>query len=201
MPKERGNPEIVRTFRAIGGFAEKKTDLWHAVNALRFERGEAEPIDIEEDGHPDYIVLVPPFGFFIEVKSAVANFALSEISPRQREWLDEYAAISYLWLFMGTAINARSTPRRAWLVPWPQWRRVEDRLAAQGLRGLPCDQPHRREHRELGLSAQTLLKHFALEWQGSGAWTIPAAHPFWSHPQRLVRRFKPHPQKRDPKGF
>jgi hypothetical protein len=191
MPKERGNPEIVRTFKAIGGFAEKKTDLWHAVNALRFARGEIDAIDIEEGGHPDYTVMVPPFGFFVEVKSAATNLALAEITPRQRDWLDEFAAISYLWLFMGTSINARAAPRRAWLIPWPQWRRVEARLAAHGLKGLPCDLPHRRDHRALGLSAQQLLKRFALEWQGNGAWTIPPAHPFWKQPQRLVTRFKP----------
>ena len=191
MPKERGNPEIVRTFKAIGGFAEKKTDLWHAVNALRHARGEANNIDIEEGGHPDYTVLVPPFGFFVEVKSAATNFALAEISPKQREWLDEFASVSFLWLFMGTAINARSTPRRAWLIPWPQWRRVETRLDAYGLKGLPSDTPHRRDHRDLGLSAQQLLRRFALEWQGNGAWGIPPLHPFWSHPQRLVGRFKP----------
>ena len=191
MPKERGNPEIVRTFKAIGGFAEKKTDLWNAVNALRLARGEVDTIEIEEGGHPDYTVLVPPFGFFIEVKSAATNLSLAEISPRQREWLDEFAAISYLWLFMGTAINARTAPRRAWLIPWAQWRRVETRLAAHGLKGLPADLPHRRDHRDLGLSASNLLKRFALTWQGSGAWTIPPEHPFWSQPARLVTRFKP----------
>ena len=167
------------------------------VNALRFARGEVEPVEIEEGGHPDYTVLVPPFGFFVEVKSAAANLALSEISPKQREWLDEFASVSYLWLFMGTTINARTSPRRAWLVPWPQWRRVETRLAAHGLKGLACDLPHRRDHRDLGLSAQQLLKRFALEWQGSGAWTIPPRHPFWSGPPRLVARFKP--RQRRPK--
>ncbi len=195
MPKERGNPEIVRTFKAIGGFAEKKTDLWHAVNALRWARGEADSIDIEEGGHPDYTVLVPPFGFFIEVKSAATNLALAEISPKQRAWLDDFQTISWLWLFMGTAINARLHPRRAWLVPWPQWRRVEARLTAHGLKGLPYDLPHRRAHRDLGLSACQLLKRFALEWQGSGAWTIPDRHPFWSQAHRYVSRFKPPRQR------
>ena len=196
MPKERGNPEIVRTFKAIGGFAEKKTDLWHAVNALRLARGEADPVDIEEGGHPDYTVLVPPFGFFVEVKSAATNFALADLNPKQREWLDAFAHISYLWLFMGTTINARTAPRRAWLIPWPQGRRVESRLMAHGLKGLPSDLPHRREHRALGLSADQLLRRFALEWQGSGAWSIPPQHPFWKHPQRLVRRFGPPRQRR-----
>ena len=191
MPKERGNPEIVRTFKALGGYAEKKTDLWHAVNALRLAKGAVEVVDIEEGGHPDYTVLVPPFGFFVEVKSAITNFPLADLNPRQREWLDSFASISYLWLFMGTTINARVAPRRAWLVPWPQWRRVEARLAAHGLRGLPCDLPHRREHRALGLSAERLLRRFALEWQGDGAWRLPPRHPFWTQPQRLVRRFKP----------
>lgn len=191
MPKERGNPEIVRTFKALGGFAEKKTDLWHAVNAMRRAQGAVDSIDIEEGGHPDYIVLVPPFGFFVEVKSAAANFALADLTPKQRAWLDDFASVSYLWLFMGTSINARSAPRRAWLIPWPQWRRIETRLADHGLKGLPGELPHRREHRELGLSADHLLKRFALEWQGSGAWAIPAGHPFWAMPHRLVGRFKP----------
>lgn len=191
MPKERGNPEIVRTFKAIGGFAEKKTDLWHAVNALRFARGDVGTIEIEEGGHPDYTVLVPPFGFFVEVKSAAANLPLAAITPKQRAWLDEFQSISWLWLFMGTAIHARTNPRRAWLVPWSQWRRVEARLSAHGLKGLPYALPHRRMHRDLGLSAGQLLKRFALEWQGDGAWTIPPKHPFWTQAPRHVARFKP----------
>jgi hypothetical protein len=195
MPKERGNPEIVRTFKAIGGFAEKKTDLWHAVNALRFARGEVDTVDIEEGGHPDYTVLVPPFGFFVEVKSAATNFPLADLSPKQRDWLDEFQSISWLWLFMGTAINARSAPRRAWLIPWPQWRRVEARLERHGLKGLPYDLPHRREHRDLGLSARQLLKRYALDWQGEGAWAIPAGHPFWTQALRHVGRFKPARQR------
>jgi hypothetical protein len=191
MPRERGNPEIVRTFKALGGFAEKKTDLWHAVNALRQARGDSATIDIEEGGHPDYTVLVPPFGFFVEVKSALINLPLADITPKQRDWLDEFESISWLWLFMGTAIHARTHPRRAWLIPWPQWRRIEARLTAHGLKGLPYELPHRREHRGLGLSATQLLKRFGLEWQGNGAWTIPARHPFWSLAPRQVRRFKP----------
>jgi hypothetical protein len=190
MARERGNPEVARSFQAVGGFAEKKTDLWNALNALRHERGESGVLDVEPGGHPDYTVLVPPYGFFVEVKWAESNFALADLAPRQREWLDTYRDISWLWLFMGTAINARERPRRAWLVPWRTWLVMEGRLAAAGLKGLPYSTPHRREHRAQGLSACELLQRYALEWAGAGIWTIPPAHPFWRAPQRLAGRFK-----------
>jgi hypothetical protein len=191
MPKERGNPEIARTFKALGGFADKKTDLWNAIHALRIVRGEADPVDVEPGGQPDYMVLMPPFGFFVEVKSAENNFSFSELTPKQREWLAEFCDISWLWLFMGTSINARVNPRRAWLVPWRKWLGVEARVAPHGLKGLPYDTPHRREHRDLGLSACHLLRRYALTWNGAGLWDIPERHPFWSQPHRLVRRFRP----------
>jgi hypothetical protein len=191
MPKERGNPEVARTFKALGGFAEKKTDLWNAIHALRLAQGQPDPVAIEPGGQPDYIVLLPPFGFFVEVKSAESNFALSELSDKQREWLTTYADISWLWLFMGTAINSTTLPRRAWLIPWRKWLALEAKLAAHGLRGLPYDTPHRRAHRELGLSASSLLARYALAWTSAGVWDVPDRHPFWSQPHRLVRRFRP----------
>ncbi len=190
MARERGNPEVVRTFRAVGGFAEKKTDLWNAIHAWRQAQGVEDNEDVEAGGHPDYIVLVPPFGFFVEVKSALANFPLAELTARQREWLGDYVDIVWLWLFMGTSIGARERPRRAWLVPWRKWLAVEAQLGASGLKGLPYDQPHQRAHRDRGLSACQLLKRYALEWAGDGTWTIPASHVFWRRPHRLSARFK-----------
>lgn len=191
MPKERGNPEVARTFKALGGHAEKKTDLWNALHALHLAQGRPDPATVEPGGQPDYIVLLPPFGFFVEVKSADSNFAFAELSDKQRDWLTAYADIAWLWLFMGTTISARLLPRRAWLIPWRKWLALESRLAAHGLRGLPYETPHRRAHRALGLSACDQLSRYALTWNSGGAWDIPERHPLWSQPHRLVRRFRP----------
>ena len=192
MGKERGNPEVARTFKALGGFAEKKTDLWNALHALRLAQGQPDVGPVAPGGQPDYIILLPPFGFFVEVKSAESNFALAELSDKQRAWLNAYADIAWLWLFMGESRQSRDLLRQAWLVPWRKWLGVEQRLANHGLRGLPYSTPHRRVHRDLRLSACDLLPRYVLAWNSAGGcWDIPDRHPFWSQPHRLVRRFRP----------
>lgn len=160
----------------MGAYAHKHSDIRYAVRALT-----GNDIGSGKSGHPDYTVIVPPFGFFIEVKGADLNFPLDEISEAQRAWMDEFQMVSYIWLFMGDGrVNGTERPRKAYLVPWYAWIQIERKLFQHGLKGIPY-QPHSLEHRELGLSAHSLLGRFELQWD-SGKWRIPRRHHFWVGP-------------------
>jgi hypothetical protein len=191
--RERGNPEIARTFKRYGGVAEKKTDLFHALRALEQKQGKEDTGAHEPGGHPDYTVLLPPFGFYVEAKAGSENyFNLAEIAPKQREWLGRFAQISFLWLWMGDGRpNAKANPRHTWLIPWPHWLKVEDVLRSHGLRGLSYSQPHKVEHRTKGLSAIQLLAPYELTWAGDRAWDIPKQHPIWNYLLELTETFVP----------
>jgi hypothetical protein len=191
--RERGNPEIARTFKRYGGVAEKKTDLFNALRALELKQGKEDTGAYEPGGHPDYTVLFPPFGFFVEAKAGRNNnFALAEIAPKQRDWLGQYASISFLWLWMGDGRpNSKADPRRTWLIPWPHWLTIEGVLQAHGLKGLSFAQPHKLEHREAGLSAVKLLAPYELEWAGDRAWNIPKHHPIWDYLLEQAKSFGP----------
>ena len=138
-------------------------------------------------------MLVPPFGFYVEAKAGRDNsFSLAEIKPKQREWLGQYAKISFLWLWMGDGRpNAKVDPRRTWLIPWPHWLQIEDVLTAHGLRGLSFEKPHKVEHREAGLSAVQLLAPYELTWAGERAWDIPKKHPIWNYLLEQTESFAP----------
>lgn len=174
--------EVYRTFvTGLGGYARKKTDIYHALKAMG-----RVVADQSESGHPDYTVILPPFGFFVEIKGDEKNLAFDTIEPQQREWLDTFVPASWLWIFLGDGqpqwADLSKRPRRAYLVEWAEWKSVERRLEAAGLAGLPY-KPHALENRELGLSAGELLADFRLQWVGGqgSRWSIPSNHPLWSH--------------------
>jgi hypothetical protein len=193
MARERRNPGIPATFRSLGGFAQKKTDLWNAIRAMNQARGRPDPnaAGAEPGGQPDYLWLLPPCGGFIEVKDGGDNFAFAAINTRQRDWLSEWADISWLWLFMGTG-RAGSAGRAAYLIDWPAWLAGEQQAAAHGLSGLAWRAPHRREHRAAGLSVEGLFTPCRLIWKGKNAWDIPAAHFFWRRPALFFDRWCVH---------
>lgn len=179
MSSERSHySEVYRTFTRIGGYARKNTDIMNAVRALKGQHVEGGT----KSGHPDYVILLPPYGLFIEVKGAAQNFNFNEISPEQREWMNTFSTISYVWLFMGDGrVNGRERPRRAYLVPWEMWLGRESYVKGQGLAGLPYS-PHQLAHRNLGLDCHSILLPFELQWLGtSSCWKIPHYHPLWGH--------------------
>jgi hypothetical protein len=191
---ERGNPEVKRTFEYIGGIAEKKSDLHAALKAMGKLKQSIEP-----GGHPDYQWKVPPFGGWLEAKDAeedngVFNFKFAQIKPRQREWLNEWMTISWLWIWYGDVPPDRykdPARRRAYLIQWGSWLHLEHILQEAGLAGLAFLKPHALEHREAGLSAVQLLAPYELTWVGNQTWDIPPTHPFWKYPLTLTSLFVP----------
>jgi len=182
--RERGNPEVKRTFERLGGVAEKKQDLYHALRALGQLRGENDAGDHSAGGHPDYTVLLPPFGFYIEAKAGHNNrFDFDQIDEKQRNYLDLYAPISYLWLWMGEGRPTdNDNPRMAWLIPWKDWLDLEQLFAAHSRVSIPYEAAS-------GLDADTYLDAYKLTWVGKGCWDIPPKHPLWFRLTTEAREF------------
>jgi len=155
-------------------------------------------------GRPDILCLNPAGGrsIVVEVKTfpepqmsggweqASCTFPFSAISDNQRRWLFNYQddadwrplgyphEVAYLALGMrhGQA-GAKKTPRQLWLVPWPNWLQIEDKLRAyQESLPLTAIKGLRKEIQEDDLTAYGLLKRWSLEWE-NGCWHLPAYHP------------------------
>jgi len=156
-------------------------------------------------GRPDILCLSPGSkgrSIVVEVKTfpeprmsggweqASCTFPFSAIPDNQRRWLSNYQddadhspgwypyEVAYLALGMrhGTA-GAKKTPRQLWLVPWPQWLQVEDKLrVCQESLPLSVIKGLRKEIQEDDLTAYGLLKRWSLEWE-NGCWHLPAYHP------------------------
>jgi hypothetical protein len=196
---ERGNPEVKRTFEHIGGRAEKKTDLGNMLRAKHKLEGAPDKGGGEKGGHPDYHWMVPPMGGYVEAKAArrkdgAHNFQFEQIELKQREWLNGWSAISWLWLWYGEVpptYQRDPARRRAYLIHWPMWLHYEKLLTEAGLCGLAFLQAHRLEHRQAGLQAVDLLAAHELTWAGDRTWDIPPTHPFWTVPLAQVSLFAP----------
>lgn len=174
-------PEVGQTFKSIGGYARKHTDIFNAVKYLAQKSGQSIEVSQSKSGHPDFTVLLPPYGFFVEVKVARSNLPLSEISDEQRAWLSTFVPSSWIWLGIGRGNPNWAEPReprRAYLVEWNYWLHMEDVLIQHGLGGVAYT-PHQVAHRSV-LSAGSLLRAYRLQWS-SGRWSIPNGHPLWSH--------------------
>jgi hypothetical protein len=155
--------------------------------------------NIEAGGHPDYVWCVPPFGGYLEAKDAdgkdgVFNFKFAQIETKQREWLNSWSTVSWLWIWYGEVPPDRfrdPARRRAYLIQWPMWLHLEHILQEAGLAGLAFLMPKALEHREAGLTAVQLLAPYELTWVGNRTWDIPPSHPFWTYPLALVPLFVP----------
>lgn len=191
MARERSNPQPGRTFRRLGLFAEKKTDMYNALRGQRFAKGlpQQAPETIEPGGHPDYtwLSLAGPGGF-VEVKDGDDNFNFAEIKPKQRDWLNDWLPISWLWLFMGTGRNG-TDQRAAYLIPWKSWLEIEEEARVWKLSGMAWQKPHQMSIREAGLSIDEMCAPHKLKWIGDNCWDIPETHCFWSLPIEQVSLF------------
>lgn len=173
MATERGNPEIARTFEIAGGYAEKKSDLGHAIHFQRLKQGLDDSHDTE-GSRPDYVYTLGPVGGFIEAKAGDTCFPFSNLKPNQRAWLDAMSARGlrcHLWLWLGDRIGGKKNPRKAWLVDWVDWLLLEGQIT---------------ERKSLSyLEACFRLPDWELEWLGQQRWGIPPRHPFWIVSQPL----------------
>lgn len=191
MPNERTSyREVVRSFGAVGQYAEKRPDI----------------PGITPSGRPDYcvygasdLISLTGFHFWVEVKYASGNdktnFAFADITQEQRDWMSygppidtrdttglydpHWALKCWLWLFFGQDIKSKDCPRQAYLVPWVDWLEIEQRFTDAGLSGMAYIQPKQLQHREMGLSAQGQLANYALEWKGKSVWEFPRGHQIW----------------------
>jgi hypothetical protein len=150
-------PEITRSFKRAGGFARKAHDAFFKDTDGTLSSEPTDDMSFPDKGIADYICLLPPlYGLAVEVKYDPDNFNLNEINSNQRAFLNEHESQAFLWLGMGI----RNT-RKTWLVPWRDWKRVEQTLKSYNLAGLPLNQPHRIELRGV-VDAPILLAPYEL---------------------------------------
>ena len=163
-------------------------------------------------GRPDILCLTPSAGhsIVIEVKTfpkprktatgsyAGTTFPFSAIQDNQRQWLNNFQEDSMLceptfgaYLALGMQhgrAGAKRAPRRLWLVPWPKWLEVEDKLCTyQDSLPLSVIKGLRKEIQENNLTAYGLLKQWSLEW-GDQYWHLPVDHPIHHIVARVTER-------------
>ena len=165
-------PEITDSFDKAGGFARKAHDAFYAndkgqLTTKENSTGVKRP---SQKGIADHICLLPPLqGAAVEVKYAESNFNLSEISDDQRQWLNDHESYSFIWLGMGLRVGGKHLPRKTWLVPWAEWKRIEEVVKSHGLKGLSYA-PHRTDLRGV-TDAPVLLAPYELSYT-NGVWQI-----------------------------
>lgn len=114
-------------------------------------------------GRPDILCIHPIKGTVaIECKSfrETGRLALGDLNVAQRTWLDmwQLEGEGYIGIgTVGTKVNDKETPRRAWLIPWPRWIKMETAIDRKSVTPAILG-----EH----------VASFELRWQ-NGNWTIP----------------------------
>ncbi len=83
-----------------------------ASRAARWTRSRSKPAAI-----PTTPSWRRPLASLVEVKSATANLALADITPKQRDWLDEFASISVPAI--GQLLDYDAQTVRTWLWTYP----------------------------------------------------------------------------------
>jgi len=177
---ERANPEITATFNAIGGIACKKNDLGNSLRELNYQQHRPAYTGLESGGQPDYTVLLPPLGFYVEGKAGVDHYTrlpFDKFEPDQRAWLSAFPEIAYVWIWLGEEPPHLPGGREAYLVDWPRWLALEQSIGRLSL-------PFEGEQ-----SARKLLPEYQLEWAGDDTWRILNTHPFWAQRVDAARFF------------
>lgn len=88
---------------------------------------------VKEAGRPDLIVMNPwGSGYYVEVKSMnlkrSTSFSFSDIYDSQRRWLSMWESLRPFGSWLGMGVYGDG-PRSMYLIPWPEWLAVEERVS------------------------------------------------------------------------
>lgn len=175
-------PEVEHTIAGYGGYWKKTTDMHFVKNGKVAQHTDVGAIKkAPKRGDVDFAAIFPVTGLgaIIEVKYKRHNFAFAEIREEQRDVLNKFGKLSWLWLFMGDRIAGKDFPRCAWLIPWAEWLKVEARFVNEGLQGMAYVLPKEKRHRDLCLSARDQLLEWELHYAAAGSWAVRFHHPFY----------------------
>ena len=178
MAKDRHAGEVVRSLHRQGWIVYKD-----AIDFVLSQRRAMGEIGEGGNGRADLVALKDGMGIAVEIKNGKGTFNLDMWSRDQRDYAVhcEECGVPYsIWLILGKDkpnLNPEKyEPRKAWLVPHRDFRRIE-LLVRQVQKTLiyRIKKGVRLELREKNLDAVTLLAPFELQWDG-GIWRIPGGN-------------------------
>ena len=134
-------------------------------------------------GRPDQLVLHPTGrSCVIELKVLHRNetsFKFEQIRPEQRRWLDAYTGAcgaAYLGLGVIRPYGTKSTMKRFYIVPWPNWLVAETEIQPhQDSIPLYAGKGYKKALQEQQLDIVTLFANY--EIGHNSCWYLPASHP------------------------
>ncbi len=139
-------------------------------------------------GRADMLATKGGRSVYIEIKSAAAAFAFTDLRDNQRKWIEEQAlkveqTPVWIWLNLGQHPPNYNPddylPRRAFLVPYELFLDIENQVKPfQNSLPYRAGKGYNVQVQALKLDAVHLLSNYALQWN-KGFWVVPENHPFY----------------------
>ena len=178
--------EIYRLLRRLWFWPITQTDAvacWKCHSLVKPPIGRPDILALNPNG-PSIVVEVKVFPKPENPGWGPASFRFSRIEDKQRAWLsnwqeDRKPFSPGAFLALGTIhgrTNSKTNPRKLWLVPWPEWLQVEERLRPiQASLPLGVRKGLKKQIQNQNLDALTLLARWELRWTNT-EWYVPPGH-------------------------
>lgn len=171
MKRKAAEEEFRELIKSLGGDWQKYRDLMFCKYCGK-EQWKA-------DEKPDFQFTIKGRSYLCEVKQSNKAWVFTDkegsgIRNIQRQELDRWEKEhNPCFLFISLGPGPAPHNRSAWLVPWGEWKIIEQQLLEKGQKSLA-----RIAARNIG--AIDLLWKWELVWKkGEGIWSIPPNHDFY----------------------